>query len=78
MAANCEPCLNQIVPNLVEAGVPDTDIRRAVEIGQTVKDQSASRMKDAADILAGTRLLNSAIREGCATDGIRPASSCCA
>ncbi|MHC4464646.1 MAG: carboxymuconolactone decarboxylase family protein, partial [Planctomycetota bacterium] len=36
MAANCEPCLNKIVPDLLEAGVAEADIRRAVEIGQFV------------------------------------------
>ena len=26
MAANCEPCLNKIVPDLIEAGVAEADI----------------------------------------------------
>ena len=34
MAASCEPCLNHVIPNLIEIGVPDAEIRRAVEIGQ--------------------------------------------
>lgn len=56
MAANCEMCLNKIVPDLLEAGVAEADIRRAVEIGQFVKDKPAAMMKEAADMLTGTRL----------------------
>ena len=47
MAANCEMCLNKIVPDLLEAGVAEGDIRRAVEIGQFVKDKPAAIMKEA-------------------------------
>jgi hypothetical protein len=54
MSANCEPCLNKVIPDLIEAGVAEQDIRRALEIGQSVKDQKADVMKEAADILAGT------------------------
>jgi alkylhydroperoxidase/carboxymuconolactone decarboxylase family protein YurZ len=56
MAANCEPCLNKIVADLKEAGVGTNDIRRAVEIGQFVKDKPAANMKQLADRLTGTRL----------------------
>ena len=56
MAANCEPCLNKIVADLKEAGVGTNDIRRAVEIGQFVKDKPAANMKQLADKLTGTRL----------------------
>jgi len=56
MAANCEPCLNKIVVDLKEAGVGTNDIRRAVEIGQFVKDKPAANMKQLADKLTGTRL----------------------
>jgi hypothetical protein len=48
MAANCEPCLNKVVLDLVEAGVCAADIRAAVEIGQFVKDRPAALMKEAA------------------------------
>jgi alkylhydroperoxidase/carboxymuconolactone decarboxylase family protein YurZ len=65
MAANCEPCLNMVVPNLIEAGVPDAEIRKAVEIGQCVKDRKADIMKEAADVLAGTSLLDKEVPEGC-------------
>ena len=56
MSANCEPCLNKVIPDLIEAGVAEQDIRRALEIGQSVKDQKSDEMKEAADILAGTDL----------------------
>jgi alkylhydroperoxidase/carboxymuconolactone decarboxylase family protein YurZ len=56
MAANCEPCLNKIVADLKGAGVGTNDIRRAVEIGQFVKDKPAAAMKELADELTGTRL----------------------
>ena len=56
MATGCEPCMDQIIPNLIEAGVGDEEIRKAVEIGQQVKDAAADYMKEVADVLAGTRL----------------------
>jgi alkylhydroperoxidase/carboxymuconolactone decarboxylase family protein YurZ len=67
MAANCEMCLNKIVPDLLEAGVAETDIRRAVEIGQFVKDKPATMMKEAADTLTGTSLSSNSTsgQEGC-------------
>ena len=56
MAANCEPCLNLAVPNLIEAGVNDADIRAAVEIGQHVKDRAAALVEhEATALLAGRR-----------------------
>jgi AhpD family alkylhydroperoxidase len=68
MAANCEPCLNMVIPNLIEVGVPDAEIRRAVEIGQYVKDRKADIMKEAADILAGTSFLHKEVPEECTLD----------
>jgi alkylhydroperoxidase/carboxymuconolactone decarboxylase family protein YurZ len=65
MAANCEPCLNKIVPDLKDAGVANADIRRAVEIGQFVKDRPAAIMKEAADILTGSQLSEGHISEEC-------------
>jgi AhpD family alkylhydroperoxidase len=70
MAASCEPCLNMAIPNLIEVGVPDTKIRRAVEIGQCVKDREADIMKEAADVLAGTSFLDAEIPEQCAQDAM--------
>ncbi len=75
MAANCEMCLNKIVPDLVEAGVAEADIRRAVEIGQFVKDKPAAIMKEAADALTGSRLAKKPApdQEGCPADKMRAA-----
>ena len=47
MAANCEPCLEKAVQGLVETRVDDRDIRRAVEIGQAVKDRAVARAAEA-------------------------------
>jgi AhpD family alkylhydroperoxidase len=72
MATNCEPCLNMVIPNLIEVGVPDVEIRRAVEIGQHVKDRQADIMKEAADVLAGTGFLDKKVPEECARDEMEP------
>ncbi len=77
MAANCEPCLNKIIPDLIEAGVAEADIRKAVEIGQFVKDKPAAIMKEAADALAGTHLSGQHKSEGCPSDNMKAASGCC-
>ena len=74
MAANCEPCLNKVVPDLIEAGVAAPDIRAAVEIGQYVKDRPASMMKQTADVLAGTRLSDGSEAEGCPAEAMRQAA----
>ena len=63
MAANCEWCFSQAVPNLIEAGVADADIRRAVEIGQSVKDRVNAVMKEAADLMAGTEFSDEPVPE---------------
>ena len=70
MAAGCEPCLNMVIPNLIEVGVPDAEIRRAVEIGQYVKDRQADIMKEAADVLAGTGFLDEEVPEECVQDAM--------
>jgi alkylhydroperoxidase/carboxymuconolactone decarboxylase family protein YurZ len=77
MAANCEPCLNKIVPDLIEAGVAEADIRKAVEIGQFVKDKPAAIMKEAADALAGTHLSEQHKSIGCPAEMMKSASGCC-
>ena len=71
MAANCEPCLNKIVPDLIEAGVTESDIRRAVEIGQFVKDKPAAIMKEAADVLTGTQLSEPQASEDCPSGALK-------
>ena len=78
MAANCEPCLNKIVPDLIEAGVAEADIRKAVEIGQFVKDKPAAIMKEAADVLTGTHLSDPQASEACPADALKqPAPATC-
>jgi len=78
MAANCEPCLNKIVSDLIEAGVADGDIRKAVEIGQFVKDKPAAIMKEAADALTGTHMSEPHTSEGCPADTLKqPATTAC-
>jgi alkylhydroperoxidase/carboxymuconolactone decarboxylase family protein YurZ len=71
MAANCEPCLNKVVPDLLEAGVAEADIRRAVEIGQFVKDRPAAIMKEAADILTGAHLSDKPVSQGCPAEKMK-------
>jgi len=75
MAANCEPCLNKAVPELIEAGVSFADIRQAVEIGQFVKDRPAAIMKEAADLLAGTHLSDGVSSEGCPAEALKRRAS---
>ena len=71
MAANCEPCLNKVVPDLIEAGVAETDIRKAVEIGQFVKNKPAAIMKEAADALTGSILSEPRDSEGCPAEALK-------
>lgn len=71
MAANCEPCLNKVVPDLIEAGVAEADIRKAVEIGQFVKDKPAAIMKEAADALTGTNMSDPQTSEGCPAEALK-------
>ena len=60
VGVGCEPCLNIVIPALIEAGVQGGDIRMAAEIGQAVKDQASSIIQEAADVLAGTDLSSGA------------------
>ncbi len=71
MAANCEPCLNRIVPDLIEEGVAEADIQRAVEIGQFVKDRPAAIMKEAADVLTGSNLSQNLISDDCPAEAMK-------
>ena len=75
MAANCERCLNKVIPDLIEAGVSGPDIRTAVEIGQFVKDRPAEVMKQAADVLAGTSLSEGPETKGCPAEAMKQAAS---
>ena len=77
MATGCEPCMDQIIPNLIEARVSDADIRKAVEIGQRVKDAAADYMKEVADVLAGTRLAGSRGSVRAVNDPTPEGGACC-
>jgi len=77
MAAGCEPCLNQAIPGLIESGVSDADIRRAVEIGQAVKEMAADNMKEVADVLAGTRLSDDATPRRALNESTLQPAGCC-
>lgn len=76
MAANCEACINKIIPDLKEAGVADADIRRAVEIGQFVKDKPAGRIENLADKLTGARLAKGPVLEECPADRMKRQPAC--
>ena len=71
MAANCEPCLKKLVPDLIAAGVSMADIRAAVTLGQTVKDRPAALMKQLADTLTGTQLAGSPTDDRCLLDEMK-------
>ncbi len=71
MAANCEPCLNRIVPDLIELGVSEADMRKAVEVGQFIKDKPANIMKEAAEALTGAKLSDEPASGGCAPDAAK-------
>jgi hypothetical protein len=58
------------------AGVAEEDIRRALEIGQSVKDQKADEMKEAADILAGTSLSDRSAADRFTTTECLPGGAC--
>ena len=75
MAANCEPCLNKVVPDLIEAGVAEADIRKAVEIGQFVKDKPAAIMKEAAVALTGSHLSEPHTSEGCPAGALKQSAA---
>jgi alkylhydroperoxidase/carboxymuconolactone decarboxylase family protein YurZ len=75
MAANCEPCLNKVVPDLIEAGVSSADIRAAVEVGQFVKDRPAALMKEAADLLTGTSLSEGSGSRGCPAEAMKQSAA---
>ncbi len=77
VATGCEPCLNSVIPKLIEARVHEADIRKAVEIGQGIKDRAATLIKEAADILTGTNLLGGAVVEECGADEKKEVGSCC-
>jgi len=77
MAAGCEPCLNSAIPQLIEAGVAEADIRKAVVIGQAARDNSAAIMKEAASALAGANFPEEDAALEQSTCGSESIASCC-
>ena len=77
IAANCEFCLNKVIPDLIEAGVSESDMRKAVEIGQFIKDKPANIMKEAADTLTGSNLSGKPASGDCAQAGATQKGGCC-
>jgi len=77
MGSNCEPCLNKIVPDLLEAGVHDSDIQRAVEIGQSVKEKSAEITQEAANRLTEAPSTDNEPAESTALDCSGKVATCC-
>jgi alkylhydroperoxidase/carboxymuconolactone decarboxylase family protein YurZ len=87
MAANCEFCLNKVIPDLIELGVSEADMRKAVEVGQFIKDKPANIMKEAAEALTGAKLSGAPTLEGCPpreaskdsapSTGESPGGGCC-
>ncbi len=77
VAAGCEPCLNSIIPKLIETKVPEADIRRAVEIGQGIKDRVTALIQEAADVLTGTNLSVGPVPEECDPERIHQDADCC-
>jgi alkylhydroperoxidase/carboxymuconolactone decarboxylase family protein YurZ len=65
VAAGCIPCLEKMVELANGADLDAKKIKAAAIIGQFVKDQPASHMKEAADRLLGTHLQASASGTGC-------------
>ena len=61
--------------DLLEAGVHERDIRKAVEIGQFVKDRPAALMKQAADVLTGSALSAASVDAGCPAEAVKRRAS---
>ncbi len=70
VGANCEPCLRQTIGKLRAAGVPAEYIRAAAEVGEMVKEKPALVMKEAADVLAGTELVQASAPGACPVEEI--------
>lgn len=67
MAANCEPCLNTLVPRLLELGVSTRDIRTAVTIGKETQDSIVDDTWATATAAIGMGEEPEAPRCGCGT-----------
>ena len=80
MAADCEPCLNMLVPRLIEAGVSGEDIKTAVSIGKETQDKICDTTWAAAAAALGIQSSLGVRGCGCGADTGTPAegkTSCC-
>ncbi|WP_235209192.1 carboxymuconolactone decarboxylase family protein [Methylobacter sp. BBA5.1] len=57
IAANCEPCFKYHYDQARKLGVSNTDMRRAVDLAQMVKDTPARAMLDIAQRYLGPQVL---------------------
>ena len=65
VASGCIPCLEKMTAMAEEAGIDRKKLKAAAIVGQFVKDQPASHMKEAADRLVGTHLQASVSTNNC-------------
>ena len=79
MAANCEPCLNTLVPRLIEAGVSEEDIREAVMIGKETRDRIDEATWETATASLGTAQILPSPGCGCGSDAseTKRTGACC-
>jgi hypothetical protein len=74
VAAGCIPCLENIAAMAKSEGIDPKKLKAAAIIGQFIKDQPVTHMKEAADRLLGTHLCSSPVTTGCpmSPEGERP------
>ncbi len=81
LAANCEPCLRYHVRRGAEAGCTQDEMRRALEIAQSVKDTPARLVASLADRLLASPTAHPGANGPCETLAAQGASaataSCC-
>ena len=70
LAVNCKTSLSQAVQDLLRAGVGRSEIRAALKTAQYVKDKPAARMKETADILAGTSFVEETAPGACPAEKV--------
>jgi AhpD family alkylhydroperoxidase len=72
VGSNCEPCLRYHCGAAAELGVPPADMRRAVDLAQSVKETPARHIREMAD-----RLLARVEPADGGVPGPQPAQPCC-
>ena len=81
LATNCEPCLRYHVRQGAEAGCTQDEMRRAVEIAQSVKDTPARLVASLAERLLASSTAHRGEQGPCETPAAQTASaasaSCC-